>query len=375
MKIIIICGSFEPGRDGVGDYSRRLGLEMLRIGHQVAVMSIFDKDVKEVQNSKLSAAEGEISVLRLPKDLDKQSGLVLMKEFIDQFDPEWLSLQYVPFAFHPKGLDFSLAKRLKIAGGGRKWQLMVHEICVGMHAGTSMKLLVWGEVQKYLAKDVLKALKPVLVNTHTTVYQKQLEKFGAVVTLLPLFSNIPLLYPELVEAKLNKSKTEDDTIDLLVFASIQEGAPVAELAAEAKKYEQEQGVNLRLVIIGRSGKEQERWVNIWRNAGLKALQLGEQNEEQVSQILAQATFGIFTTPLILVKKSGAVAAMREHGINLLCVSRSWEARGIAVKENPYHLIQYKRGDLTAFLESRPDFSELPTVASVAQQFNKELLTH
>ena len=37
MKIAFLCGSLEPWRDGVGDYTRRLAGDLQACGHQVLV--------------------------------------------------------------------------------------------------------------------------------------------------------------------------------------------------------------------------------------------------------------------------------------------------------------------------------------------------
>ena len=44
MKILFFCGSAEPGKDGVGDYTRRLCGELLRIGHETQILSLFDRE-------------------------------------------------------------------------------------------------------------------------------------------------------------------------------------------------------------------------------------------------------------------------------------------------------------------------------------------
>ena len=43
MKIVFLCGSLEPGRDGVGDYTRMLAAEIIRKGHNAAIVALADK--------------------------------------------------------------------------------------------------------------------------------------------------------------------------------------------------------------------------------------------------------------------------------------------------------------------------------------------
>ena len=43
MKILFICGTFENGKDGVGDYTKRLAKEIIDYGHSVHIIAIHDK--------------------------------------------------------------------------------------------------------------------------------------------------------------------------------------------------------------------------------------------------------------------------------------------------------------------------------------------
>jgi Trk K+ transport system NAD-binding subunit len=47
MKIAFICGSLEPGRDGVGDYTRRLAGELVKQQHEVLVIAFNDRQIKD----------------------------------------------------------------------------------------------------------------------------------------------------------------------------------------------------------------------------------------------------------------------------------------------------------------------------------------
>jgi hypothetical protein len=45
MKVLFICGSAQPQRCGVGDYSRRLAGELIRQGHKASIVSLMDADI------------------------------------------------------------------------------------------------------------------------------------------------------------------------------------------------------------------------------------------------------------------------------------------------------------------------------------------
>jgi len=372
MKIIFLCGALEPGRDGVGDYVRCLSAELIRQGHHIAAAGINDSHISEMQNSGLQGP-AELSVLRLPSVLAEEDRIALLRVFIDSFDPEWISLQFVAFSFHPKGLTFGLANKLITAGNGRKWQIMFHELWVGMSAEASRKEALWGKVQLLLIKSMIRKIQPLIIHTQSHLYKKQLERIGSSPVLLPLFSNIPVSYPERIKAKISRRIEIHKKISVVIFGGIHVGGPITQLAKEAKAYAEKHALDLELVVLGRNGREQQRWVKEWEDAGLSITQMGEQTAEKVSEILTEYDFGIFTTPIALVEKSGSVAAMREHGIHLLCVSREWNPAGIHMADNPYGITAYKAGSLAAFFEQQPDFSYIPTLSVVAKQFISNLL--
>ena len=103
MKILFICGSLEPGKDGVGDYTRRLAGELIKQNTVIEIISLNDKYIKQIWEGTQEDGVQRIPVLRLPASCPWDKRLQKAKERIDSFEPEWLSLQYVAFAFNNKG--------------------------------------------------------------------------------------------------------------------------------------------------------------------------------------------------------------------------------------------------------------------------------
>ena len=371
MKIVFICGSFEPGHDGVGDYLRRLCLELMSNGIDVAVAAINDRHLKGERETIDAGDANHVKALRIPAGLAAENRMEILRKYIAEFNPEWISLQYVAFSFHDKGLDFGLNNRLMDIGKGRKWEVMFHEIAVGMYVGASVKEVLWGKVQLYLVKQLLRKLKPV-VHTTNMVYLEQLKRMGTKAHLLPLFSNIPVVSPEQVQEKLRTTPAAGETITIVVFGSIYPDAPIESFAARAKAYADQKGVQIKMTIIGRSGAELDRWMKIWTGAGLDVECLGKLSEKRISEILTEAEFGIFTTPLSLAEKSGSVAAMREHGVHLMAVSRDRAYRGIGTIKNLYGISAFDGGSLHDFFNGEKDFSYSPSLAGTANQFVDDL---
>src|ERR1700730_16908643 len=113
MKIIFICGSLEPGRDGVGDYTRRLAGKLILLGHDAAAVALNDPHIQDELAGTQPVDGVTVPVLRMPSAMDAKLRFQRVKEWIEPFRPGWISLQFVPYAFHPKGLPLLLGKRLK----------------------------------------------------------------------------------------------------------------------------------------------------------------------------------------------------------------------------------------------------------------------
>ena len=103
----------EPGKDGVGDYTRKLACVINNNGYKAKIIAINDRRLDEEEYTGTQTDEGtEIAVLRLSSKLSWDIRVQKAKAFVEAFDPGWISLQYVPFGFHIKGLPFALSTRL-----------------------------------------------------------------------------------------------------------------------------------------------------------------------------------------------------------------------------------------------------------------------
>ena len=191
MKIVFLCSSLEPGRDGVGDYTRRIATELIRQGHISAVVSLNDKYISHKFNGVQHSERIDLKVLRLPSTLSAKNRFKSAKNYIDEFNPDWLSLQFVIFGYQQKGLPFGLGHRLAFLGFGRRWHIMFHELWVGMEINTSIKHLLWGKIQRLLIKSLILQLKPKIMHSHTSLYLHHLANLGFESQILPLFGNIP----------------------------------------------------------------------------------------------------------------------------------------------------------------------------------------
>ena len=114
MKILFVCSSLEPQQDGVGDYTRKLAQALICKGNKVKIIALNDRRIdggawlgKQTDNNI------EIEVLRLPELLAWHVRLYMAKKFTGDFNPDWISLQFVPFGYQIKGLPFGSGKKIK----------------------------------------------------------------------------------------------------------------------------------------------------------------------------------------------------------------------------------------------------------------------
>lgn len=345
LKIIFICGSLEPGCDGVGDYTRRLAASLIKYNNQVSIISLNDRFIQKSLKQDQYCNGSRIEVLRVAASEPTKVRRLLIRDWIEDFNPDWLSLQFVLFSFHIKGLPFYLKKALSTVGKGRKWHIMFHEIWVGLEESATRKEIIWGWLQKKIIYSLLQALRPKVTHTQTKIYQANLHELKIKPSYLPLFSNIPKI-------KQRPREPSSKIYSFVLFGSIHPNAPVIEFADELGAYLQAQNVDVNFILVGRSGAEKTRWITALLEAGISVSDRGEQPESEISEILLNANVGITTNPLALAEKSGTVAAMLDHGLPVICVSKAWKQRHQKIDVTQSEgITEYKKGNIEACLST------------------------
>jgi hypothetical protein len=328
MKIIFILGCLEQGRNGVGDYVRRLAGELMRLGQSVRLIALYEENIVEVIKEEQSDGQIQIEVLRVPAPLSSAQRFEIAGNFVEDFDPEVLSLQYVSFSFDKKGLPFGFNSNLRTLGKGRKWNIMFHELWCGMNIASPFKERVLGQLQKFNIWHLIHILKPASVFTSITSYQSFLQQIGVSAQVLPIFGNISLNTTPLHEEWQEFIKATEINIILdqpdqwLVigfFGTTYENEGLKKLLLEIEKYASDQVRKLVFLMIGhnRSGdlasliKESEQ---------IKIIKTGLLADSILNKVLKIAQAGILTTPSDGLNKSGTAVAWIERGIPILVSS-------------------------------------------------------
>ena len=381
MRIAFLCGSQEAGRDGVGDYTSGLADELRQQGHEVIVIGLRDKFVSEVTSTERHVAGGSIQVLRLPSALPWPECIKQARLLLDRFDPDWVSLQFVCYTFHPKGLVHGLAGKLAPLLTKRKLHLMFHELWIGDNIGAAMKEALVGRLQRALILRVVRKLQPSAVSTSNGTYLAMLKENGITAFHLPLFGSIPIVQKPGHEwffshaATAGLSVTTENRPDFWIFgffAALYPGWPTEPLFTVLR--EAANACHKRVIIasIGRIGGGSEHlWEDLVRIYGghFGFLRLGEQPSQRVSAFLQWIDCGIATSPWTLIGKSASVSAMLEHGLPVIANRDDWHWRGgTAPKIDPdpllYKLDGTLKAKLGAGLRNREPSSILPQVARI-----------
>ena len=192
MRIAFLCGSQEAGRDGVGDYTTGFAEELRLQGHDVMVIGLRDKFVSETTFSESRTAGGAIPILRLPSALPWAECIAQARTQLDRCEPEWVSLQFVCYTFHPKGLVQGLAGKLAPLLKGRKLHIMFHELWLCKELGWGWKQCAVGALQRFFIRCFVRASNPDVMQTSNATYAALLNRSGIPATELGLFGAVPI---------------------------------------------------------------------------------------------------------------------------------------------------------------------------------------
>lgn len=310
MKIIFLCGSLEPGKDGVGDYSRCLAGELIRKGHSCAIVALMDKVVQE-RLEEIQESDGvSISVVRLPYSNSYKLNCIEAKPWINTFNPDWISLQYVPFSFHPKGLPIGMGKAIQQLAKGTKFHIMFHELWIDRTAGNPFKKKILSYLQQCQTNRLSSLTKPLCVHTHLPLYQKKLKQINIVAKPLPLFSNFKTI-------SIPDQKKETTVFKMAFFSQIKATPAIFDFINAFCLELLNKGLSPQLVLIGGNKVKMESMVNIFKISCPyldSVTYTGFLDELTILKTISECDLGITPVPQHVIGKSGSVAAFFSQNI-------------------------------------------------------------
>jgi hypothetical protein len=322
MKLLFLCTSLEPGRDGVGDYVRLLAEACIDAGHSCRLIALNDAFVTTGGVEWQHGRNHDLQCYRFSTSEAWHEKLSAAQSVIHEFAPDWVSWQVVPYGFHPKGLMPHELNAFSILGRNRFVHLMLHELWIGLSRGEPLKNLAWGSLQRRRLLHFMRAINPSLIHTSNPVYQTVLAREGCSSHILPLFGNVPI--GEIVPPVPSNQEWLGGIFGT-VHPQFQPEPCFSVLSAGAKA----SGRKLRILGIGRLGPYGEEMfakLKTEYKGQLEAAVVGEKEPAELSRLLQTLDFGIGTHPWALLGKSGAVAAMLDHGLPVIVPRDDWVLR-------------------------------------------------
>lgn len=368
MRITFICGCLNPGHDGVGDYTRKLAEQLSQLGHECQLIAL--KDTEDSQETR-----GHLQIFRHVQVLNDTETSTAVRKQIKAWNPDWISLQFVCFSFHPKGFIHRLTPFIHDIRATAELHVMFHELWVGEQPSLPLKLKVMGLIQRQQMLNAMKRWKPDVIHTSNPLYQFVLKQHNYSASILPLFSNIELSSTE--EADTN---TASNQRTLLFPFSQRHDWNITETLERLASLSHKAGVSLRLIQIGTIRSGSQHWSKIQSFCaaeGWPCKLLGPQDEATLSRHMHDADIGISSAHITLAGKSGAVAAMCEHGLPVICTTTASISKRFKPAPNHSHqLYSFFDSDerLVELFRNPPRTQPNPMLSAVAEQFIADLTT-
>jgi hypothetical protein len=241
------------------------------------------------------------------------------------------------------------------------WHIMFHELWLGLGEDAPAKDRIYGTLQRHIILDLIKRLRPRIVNTHAEPYRRVLKQEGIKATILPLFGNIPNAegdaWDKMLALLIAKTMGAAPDRSTLFLAGVLGGAHpewsaeetvdiILPLVRRSRK-------RLALVFLGKNNLSPSTFIQMKQllKGRAEVVVTGERSETEISQILNTLDLGLATSPRQMIQKSGSVAAMLEHGLPILVTRDDWHLRGADCLPD----------DSTPALLSPADFRSLQTL--------------
>lgn len=356
MKIVFLADSDRLGESGVGDYALHLC-------------------------SALQALNVDAVVDRLgPPGSSWRTNL---PERIRKAQPDWLSYQFVPYAYAHRGWVGRRTLPWHVLKGRLGTHVMFHEIWIGAHQGASLRDRAIGALQRRGIQNVVRLLCPNRVHCSNRLYSAMLQRAGIPNRRLPLFGNIPVTIGgsdpyEAVLAGLVPGCMRSRWVVAAVFGSIYPSENLLPALRWLQNSSLRQGKRLLVVSLGHSPTAESTFAALAAqlpDEGRPAfLVKGRLDAAALSLWIRYADCGLATTPFNIIEKSGSAVAFAEHGVPVIVMDAGADVRGVSLPRqdlSPEFLL-YGDQRLEALQGLPPRRDPQPRLERVAKQFLTEL---
>jgi hypothetical protein len=380
MNIAFICGSLEPGKDGVGDYTRRLASALIERGNAITIIAFNDRYVSETVTGQQESDGIKIDIVRLSARDAITEKLNVADKVIKEFRPDWISLQYVPFSYQKKGLPWQLGNQLKSISKGISWHIMFHELWCGMNPAAPVKEKILGYGQKNVLKKLVRSLKPSKIFTNINSYGKRLNNYGITpVKVVPIFGNIPLnssppdnvwqsfIADNNINALIN---AENNVLLVGFFGAVYPCEGLDELMVNIQSAANNLKKRLLILFIGHGNREQV--INHFGDIITSEIKnLGALDFPLLNKVFSLIDISVVTTPSDGMNKSGSAIAWIERGVPVLISAKDKSYNSAELEKDKVYQV-FNAGDVEKAIKSGKSGSHKSRLDMVADFYFENL---
>lgn len=311
QRILFICGSLVPGKAGVGDYCRRLAVELMAAGKEVKLISTSDGGVDALTGGTQEDLGVSVPVSRIPASYPMQRVFSALQSEIDSFSPDVISLQYVPYSFNKYGIPLDFIRRLRSLEYPGRWHVMFHELWITkLRPGQALKDGAISWLQQLSAKLLCRILRPEVVHTNLPVHQERLRAQNIEARPLPLFANI---HPGEQKAVPDPEREGSFRIGYFSQLIVERTIP---FLVPLHQWLQEKGQTLEIVLLGAGENKVAEARDLLSTAfpDCRIIAPGFLPVDELSAYLYTFRLGVTSVDYHLHGKSGTIAAFLVHKV-------------------------------------------------------------
>ena len=222
------------------------------------------------------------------------------------------SIQFAPYAYANNGIPKTILNFLGKELCNKNVHLNFHEIWVGAYPSANWKERGIGWLQKNLILGFIKKCKPIWITSSNSAAIDRLKLAGIPVIFLYLFGNIPY------SATCLTTSTRQ-TLKIAFFGTLYADFPYDRLGEFFSTLSKTSGKKLKVILIGRQREDtgSNLLYSMCKKNELLVERTGELSTDLISEQLQECLLGVSTTPFDVIGKSGATAAMLEHGLPVM----------------------------------------------------------
>jgi hypothetical protein len=280
-KICFISGEYMPGRCGVSDYIDLLMQNLKSFGVESIHFSIDNLE-------NLSPGKNALPMAEL------------------------YSLQFAPFTFSSSFLFHKKLIPLQDLLKDKNLHINFHEIWTGAYPFPPLRERLRGWLQKSEICRFINATKAKSITSSNSAAIDRLIKNDVEASYLYLFGNIPFCNKSVISP-------EKKTLKTVFFGTLYPNFPYKRLINYLITLSKLNKWTIKIILLGRQRENYgvKKLLYFCELNKISVLKTGELKCGLISEELQKCNMGVSTTPYDVIGKSGATAAMLEHGLPVL----------------------------------------------------------